>query len=126
MIYCEDYYVWSDWWRRGSHDCHSYHTSLQSTPQYALLLNPIIQTGTSTDMHVMVQNTGKAPLTNVRVDYGPGAKADVIPVLNPGEKVWLSPSNIDTNNKVVVTDDQGVTVSKSYTEPTKTPLADSD
>ncbi len=98
----------------------------QSTPQYALLLNPIIQTGTSTDMHVMVQNTGKAPLTNVRVDYGPGAKADVIPVLNPGEKVWLSPSNIDTNNKVIVTDDQGVTVSKSYTEPTKTPLADSD
>lgn len=98
----------------------------QSTPQYALLLNPMIQTGTSTDMHVMVQNTGKAPLTNVRVDYGPGTKADIIPVLNPGEKVWLSPSNIDTNNNVVVTDDQGVTVTKPYTTPIKTPLADSD
>ncbi|MDE1729002.1 MAG: hypothetical protein KGH81_07495 [Thaumarchaeota archaeon] len=98
----------------------------QSTPQYALLLNPVIQTGTSTDMHVMVQNTGKDPLTNVRVDYGPGTKADVIPVLNPGEKIWLSPSNIDTNNNVVVTDDQGVTVTKPYTTPIKTPLADSD
>lgn len=98
----------------------------QSTPQYALLLNPMVQTGTSTDMHVMVQNTGKAPLTNVRVDYGPGAKADIIPVLNPGEKVWLSPSNININNNVVVTDDQGVTVTKPYTQPTKTPLADSD
>ena len=98
----------------------------QSTPQYALLLNPVIQTGTSTDMHVMVQNTGKAPLTNVRVDYGHGTKADIIPVLNPGEKVWLSPSNIDPNNNVVVTDDQGVTVTKPYTTPNKTPLADSD
>ncbi|MDH2908015.1 MAG: hypothetical protein PXX83_07985 [Candidatus Nitrosotalea sp.] len=98
----------------------------QSTPQYALLLNPIVQTGTSTDMHVMVQNTGKAPLTNVRVDYGPGAKVDIIPVLNPGEKVWLSPSNIDMNNNVVVTDDQGVTVTKPYSQPIKTPLADSD
>jgi hypothetical protein len=100
----------------------------QSTPQYALLLDPMIQTGgMSTDMHVMVQNTGKAQLTNVRVDYGSGTKADIIPVLNPGEKVWLSPpSNTDQNNNVVVTDDQGVTVSRPYTQPIKTPLADSD
>ncbi len=98
----------------------------QSTPQYALSLDPMMQTGTSTDLHVRIQNTGKAPLTNVRVDYGPGTKADVIPVLNPGETVWLSPSNINTNNVVVVTDDQGVTVIKPYTTPIKTPLADSD
>jgi len=83
--------------------------------KYSVYLDPFMDPQTLvTNTHVTVQNTGSQPLTNVRVDYGNGSRPDMIPVLNPGEKVILSPPSDNPLNSVTVTDDQGVSVTKSY------------
>ena len=38
-----------------------------------------------------IKNIGMNALTNVLVYYGGTAKSDTIPILNPGEKISLSP-----------------------------------
>jgi hypothetical protein len=88
-----------------------------STPheKYSLFLDPFIdQQVLVTNTHVTVQNTGSEPLTNVRVDYGNGSKPDMIPILNPGQKVILSPPSDNSLQGVTVTTDQGITVTKQY------------
>lgn len=83
--------------------------------KYSIYLDPFIdQQPLVTDTHVTVQNTGIEPLTNVRVDYGSGSKPDIIPVLNPGEKVILSPPSDNPLQQVTVTTDQGLAVTKPY------------
>lgn len=83
--------------------------------KYSIYLDPFIdQQPLVTNTHVTVQNTGIDPLTNVRVDYGGGSKPDIIPVLNPGEKVILSPPSDNDLQQVTVTTDQGLTVTKQY------------
>jgi len=83
--------------------------------KYSVSLDPFMDPQTLvTNTHVTVQNTGSQPLTNVRVDYGNGSRPDMIPVLNPGEKVILSPPSDNPLNSVTVTDDQGVSVTKPY------------
>src|SRR5438445_10525248 len=85
------------------------------TERYSLSLDPFIdQQSLVTNTHVTVQNTGIEPLTNVRVTYGGGSKPDIIPVLNPGEKQFLSPPANSDVNGVIVTTDQGVNVTKPY------------
>jgi len=83
--------------------------------KYSLSLDPFIdQQSLVTNTHVTLQNTGIEPLTNVRVDYGGGSKPDIIPVLKPGEKRFLSPPANSDLQEVRVTTDQGVNVTKPY------------
>jgi hypothetical protein len=83
--------------------------------KYSLSLDPFIdQQPLVTNTHVTVQNTGSEPLTNVRVDYGNGSKPDIIPILNPGERVILSPPSDNSLQEVTVTTDQGITITKPY------------
>jgi hypothetical protein len=88
-----------------------------STPheKYSISLDPFVDPQTLvTNRHVTVQNTGIEALTNVRVDYGDGSKPDIIPILNPGEKVILSPPSDNNLQQVTVTTDQGITITKPY------------
>ncbi len=83
--------------------------------KYSIFLDPFIDPQTLvTNSHVTVQNTGREPLTNVKVDYGAGSKPDILPVLNPGEKVILSPPSDNPLQYVTVTTDQGISVTKEY------------
>jgi len=92
------------------------------TEKYAIFLDPFKdKQSLVTDTHVTVQNVGKEPLTNVKVDYGGSSKPDIIPLLNPGEKVILSPSAGSDLQKVTVTTDQGVNVTKPYRTPINMP-----
>ena len=85
------------------------------TERYSLSLDPFIDQQTLvTNTHVTVQNTGSEPLTNVRVDYGDDSKPDIIPVLNPGDKLILSPPSNSNLEQVTVTTDQGISVTKPY------------
>ncbi len=82
-----------------------------STPQYSLYVDARTESGDGvSESHVTILNSGSSALTNLRVDYG--ISADKIPVLNPGERVILSPPSSSTT--VTVTDDQGVTVTKPF------------
>jgi hypothetical protein len=83
--------------------------------KYSLSLDPFIDPQPLvTNTHVTVQNTGREPLTNVRVDYGGGSKPDILPILNPGEKVILSPPSDNSLQSVTVTTNEGVSVTKPY------------
>ena len=83
--------------------------------KYSIYLDPFIDQQTLvTTTHVTVQNTGSEPLTNVHVDYGNGSNPDIIPVLNPGEKLILSPPSDNNLQQVTVTTDQGILVTKPY------------
>ncbi len=84
-----------------------------STSQYSLYVDARTETGDGlSESHVTIQNSGYAPLTNLKVDYG--NYTDKIPVLNPGERIVLSPPA--SSKTVTVTDDQGVTVTKPFSE----------
>ena len=92
------------------------------TEEYAIFLDPFKdKQSLVTDTHVTVQNVGKAPLTNVKVDYGGSSKPDILPILKPGEKVILSPSAGSDLQEVTVTADQGIHVTKSYRTPINMP-----
>lgn len=85
------------------------------TEKYSLSLDPFIDQQTLvTNTHVTIQNTGSEPLTNVRVDYGGGSKPDIIPILNPGDKMILSPPSNSDLQQVTVTTDQGFSITKPY------------
>src|SRR5919198_4326416 len=75
---------------------------------------------------VAIANTGKLPLTNVIVNYGPAGsnnnnKSDKIALLQPGQKVWLSPPPNVPIKSIRLTTDQGVSVTKQYTSTLKIP-----
>lgn len=89
--------------------------ALTPTEKYSVSVDPFMDPQTLvTNSHVTVQNTGSEPLTNVRVDYGSGSKPDVIPILNPGERVFLSPPSDNNLNSVTVTTDEGISITKPY------------
>jgi hypothetical protein len=69
---------------------------------------------------VMIQNTGAKPLTNVKVDFGSG-QGLAIDVLDPGQKVILSPPEGNSLQLVTVTADNGISVTKEYRIPPKMP-----
>ena len=84
-----------------------------STSQYSLYVDARTETGDGvSESHVTIQNTGYASLTNLKVDYG--NSTDKIPILNPGERVVLSPPSL--SKSVTITDDQGLTVTKPFSE----------
>ena len=90
-----------------------------TSEKYNISVDPIIiQDETGTETHVSIKNTGTDALTNIVVNYGGTAKPDVIPKLNPGEKISLSPP-VGSELKVVrVTTDEGIEITKEYRTPT--------
>jgi hypothetical protein len=84
-----------------------------STSQYSLYVDARTESGDGvSESHVTILNSGSSALTNVNVDYG--GYADKIPILKPGDRVILSPPA--SSKTVTVTDDQGVTVTKPFSQ----------
>ncbi len=77
----------------------------------------IVKDDMGTETHVAIRNTGTNALTNIVVEYGGSTKPDVIPILNPGEKISLSPPDGSTLDEVQVTADQGINITKEYRTP---------
>src|ERR671938_140147 len=78
-------------------------------------------------VRVAITNTGKLPLTNVIVNYGSAGsnnnnnKFDKIALLQPGQKVWLSPPPNVSIKSIKITTDQGISVTKQYSSTLKIP-----
>jgi len=91
-----------------------------TSEQYAIDVDPLKDPqDLFTTARVSIHNTGRAPLTNVIVDYE--GHTDKIPVLMPGEKVIMSPPSGNALKQVTVTCDEGLHVTKPYRTPTKMP-----
>jgi hypothetical protein len=75
---------------------------------------------------VAIANTGTLPLTNVIVKYGTAAgnnnnNIDKIALLQPGQKIWLSPPSNIPIKSIKITTDQGISVTKQYESTLKIP-----
>lgn len=93
------------------------------TQKYDLSVDPIlVKDSMGAETHVTIKNTGMDALTNVTVNYGGTSRPDVIPVLNPGEKITLSPSQGSDLVSVRVTSDQGIDITQPYREPASAPF----
>ncbi len=68
---------------------------------------------------ITITNTGREPLTNVVVNYG--KHNEVVKTINPGEKIYLSPPEGSRLDKVEVTANEGINISKEYRRPIKLP-----
>ncbi len=89
-----------------------------TSEKYNISVDPIIisdEMGTET--HVSIKNTGTDALTNIVVNYGGTAKPDIIPKLNPGEKISLSPPVGSELKAVKVTTNEGIDITKEYRTP---------
>jgi len=89
-----------------------------TSEKYNISVDPImISDEMGTETHVAIKNIGTDTLTNIVVNYGGTAKPDIIPKLNPGEKVSLSPP-VGSELKVVkVTTNEGIEITKEYRTP---------
>jgi hypothetical protein len=88
------------------------------TAKFNISVDPIIiRDEMGTETHVAIKNTGMNTLTNIIVHYGGTAKSDIIPTLNPGEKISLSPPEGSELKEVQVTTDQGINITKEYRTP---------
>lgn len=82
------------------------------TSAYSLYVDARTESGDgTTDSHLTMINTGTQQLTHLKITYDTG-KPDTIPVLNPGDRIILSPPA--TSHSVTITDDQGLTVTKPF------------
>lgn len=68
---------------------------------------------------IVLTNTGKRPLTDVVVYYG--TRNEVIKIINPGEKIYLSPPQGSRLDVVEVTANEGINMTKEYRKPIKLP-----
>ncbi|HZC50119.1 MAG TPA: hypothetical protein VE244_13790 [Nitrososphaeraceae archaeon] len=68
---------------------------------------------------IVLTNTGRQPLTDVVVYYG--NRNDVIKMINPGEKIYLSPPEGSRLDVVEVTASEGINMTKEYRKPIKLP-----
>ncbi len=95
---------------------------LVPTQDYALSVDPIVSKGDfGTYTHVSIKNIGKEPVTNLKVYYG-NQKSDFIPVLEPGDRIMLSPPDGSNLDQVSVTADNGINITKQYTVPASAPM----
>ena len=91
---------------------------IPTSEKYSISVDPIIvKDEMGTETHVAIKNTGMNALTNIVVYYGGSAKPEVIPILNPGEKISLSPPDGSELNEVRITTDQGINITKEYRTP---------
>ncbi|MFZ0203222.1 MAG: hypothetical protein WAL46_05970 [Nitrososphaeraceae archaeon] len=90
------------------------------TENYSLDVDPMKdEQSLFVNTRVVLTNTGKMPLTNLRVDYG--STTESLSRLDPGQKVSLSPPSGSNLNTVVVSTSEGVNVTKDYRKPIKLP-----
>jgi hypothetical protein len=68
---------------------------------------------------ITLTNTGRQPLTDVVVYYG--NRSESIKMINPGEKIYLSPPEGSRLDIVEVTAREGIKVAKEYRKPIKLP-----
>jgi hypothetical protein len=90
------------------------------TENYSLDVDPMKdEQSLFVNSRVVLTNTGKMPLTNLRVDYG--STTESVSRLDPGQKVSLSPPSGSNLNTVVVSTSEGINVTKDYRKPIKLP-----
>ena len=66
-----------------------------------------------------ITNTGKQPLTNIKVNYG--NKSETVRNLEPGQSYPLSPPAGSDLQRIIVTSEQGINITKEYRTPIKIP-----
>ncbi len=94
--------------------------SIVPTKNYSLEVDPMKdEQSLFVNARVVLANTGKMPLTNLHVDYGPTVES--ISKLDPGQKVSLSPPSGSNLDRVVVSTNEGINVTKEYRKPIKLP-----
>ena len=90
------------------------------TENYSLDVDPMKdEQSLFVNARVVLTNTGKMPLTNLRVDYG--STTESVSRLDPGQKVSLSPPSGSNLNAVLVSTSEGINVTKDYRKPIKLP-----
>lgn len=89
------------------------------TQDYDVFVDPIIDKQNLFDIgRVTVHNIGSKPLTNIHVNFGDGDTLD-LKILEPGDKILLSPPSENSMEFVMITADNDVFVSKAYRTPPK-------
>ncbi|MDE1861484.1 MAG: hypothetical protein KGI33_01090 [Thaumarchaeota archaeon] len=93
------------------------------TKDYSLYVEAMISRGPyGTYSHITLRNTGRDPVTHVKVDFGNNTRSDIIPVIGPGQRVILSHPSGVVLSQVRVTTAEGIDIVKPYTQPTEGPL----
>jgi hypothetical protein len=72
-----------------------------------------------THTRATITNTGKQPLTNIKVNYG--NKSETVRNLEPGQSYPLSPPAGSDLQRIIVTSEQGINITKEYRTPIKIP-----
>jgi hypothetical protein len=89
------------------------------TQDYDIFVDPIIDRQNLFDIgRVTIQNTGSKPLTNIHINFGDGDTMD-LKILEPGDKILLSPPSENSMEFVMISADNDVFVSKAYRTPPK-------
>ena len=89
------------------------------TQNYDIFVDPLIDKQNLFEVgRVTIQNTGSQPLTNLHVNFGDGDTLD-LKILDPGDKILLSPPPDNSMQFVQVTADNDIFVSKAYREMPK-------
>ncbi len=91
------------------------HPIMPPPQKYDISVTPIlVKDSGGMETHVIVTNTGRDALTNVTINYGGITRPDIIPVLNPGNRITSSPPMDGNLTEVQVTTDQGINVIRPY------------
>ncbi len=86
---------------------------------YDIFVDPIIDKQSLFDIgRVTIQNTGLKPLTNIHINFGDGDTLD-LKILEPGDKILLSPPSENSMESVMISADNDVFVNKAYRTPPK-------
>jgi len=86
---------------------------------YDIFVDPIIDKQNLFDIgRITIQNTGSKPLTNIHINFGDGDTMD-LKLLEPGDKILLSPPSDNSMQFVQISADNDVFVSKAYRTPPK-------
>jgi len=72
-----------------------------------------------THTRATITNTGKQPLTDIKVNYG--NKSEIVRNLEPGQSYPLSPPAGSDLQRIIVTSEQGINLTKEYRTPIKIP-----
>jgi hypothetical protein len=84
------------------------------TKNYDIFVDPIIDKQNLFDIgRVTIQNTGLEPLTNIHINFGDGDTMD-LKILEPGDKILLSPPSENSMEFVTISADNDIFVSKAY------------
>ena len=89
------------------------------TQDYDIFVDPLIDKQNLFEVgRVTIQNIGSKPITNIRVNFGDGDTLN-LRILEPGDKILLSPPPENSMQFVQVTADNDIFVSKGYREMPK-------